>query len=146
VDSAEQILAELKRRGITHAEIAKVLGVNTTNATMLYNPSKKTGKPRRMTYDEGVQLVKKFGLKPEPETEAPGLVPLSLPVARLVVQYVASRLGQSAPQADELVEDTALDVQAFSEFASQPHLRESASHVEGFFQGLRSQNRQSSRR
>lgn len=145
MDSADQILAELKRRGITHAQIAKVLGVNTTNATMLYNPSAKTGKPRRMTYDEGVLLINKFGLKPEPEAEAPGVLALSLPVARLVVQYVASQLGHAAPQADELVEETALDVQAFSAFASQPHLRESASHVEGFFQGLRSQSRQAGR-
>ena len=144
MDSADQILAELKRRGVTHAQIAKVLGVNTTNATMLYNPSAKTGKPRRMTYDEGVMLIDQFGLKPE--TDEPRVLPLSLPVARLVVQYVASRLGNGDRQTDELVEDTAQDVQAFSAFASQPHLRESESHVEGFFQGLRSQTRLSGRK
>jgi hypothetical protein len=144
MDSADQILAKLKQRGVTHAQIAGVLGVATANATKLYNAAGKTGKPRRLTYDEAVLLIKKFDLNPATESDEVG--PLSLPVARLVVQYVASRLCQSQPVDESLVEDTARDVQAFSAFASRPHLRESESHVEGFFQGLRSQVRQLGRR
>lgn len=143
VDSADEILAELKRRNVTHAQIAAALGVATTNATKLYNPASKTGKPRRMTYDEGAMLIKAFAL--DAEGEPLRLAPLSLPVARLVVLYVASQLHMAEPVDDHIVEETARDVQAFSEFATQPHLRESESHVDGFFQGLRSQSRRSAR-
>jgi hypothetical protein len=143
VETAADILAKLKERGVKHAEIAKVLGVATPNATKLYNPAAKTGKPRSLGYDEAMLLIRHFSLE-EPVT-ATKAIPLSLPVARLVVQYVASRLGVPSTTDDALVEDIAQDVQAFSEFASERPLRESESQVQGFFLGLRAQGNRSGR-
>jgi hypothetical protein len=134
--SADDLLEALKAKGVTHAAIAKVLGVTTNNATMLYNPAKKTGKPRRLTYDEAVKLVEAFDLEEQSASDAV-LPPLSVPVARLVVLYALSKAGVDPdPHA---VEELARDIQAFSQFAAQPRMRDSESLVEGFFAGLEHQ-------
>jgi len=132
--SSDEILAKLKANGVTHERIAAVLGVTTPNATKLYNPAGKTGKPRRLAYDEAVKLIEKFEL-----TEAVKPIgPLSEPVARLLVQYVASRLGVKVSPEDPQVGELAQDIQAFSEFAAEPHVRESSDKAIGFFQALKS--------
>lgn len=133
--STSDILAALKDKGVTHERIGVVLGITTPNATKLYNPASKTGKPRKLSYDEGLKLIEEFGL-----SEAPAnLEPLSEPVARLVVLHVANVLGAS-PSADVL-DELAQDVAAFSEFVADPHARQSAEQVTGFLRALRSPRR-----
>lgn len=59
--SAQEILALLKARGVTQAEIARVLGVAQPNVATLYNPA-KTGRLRKLGYDEAMELIAAFGL------------------------------------------------------------------------------------
>ncbi|MDH4746651.1 XRE family transcriptional regulator [Sphingomonas sp. CBMAI 2297] len=66
MQTASEILAALKRRldsrEITQQDVADVLGVKQPNVSTLFNPVKRTGKPRALTYDEGVALVREFNL------------------------------------------------------------------------------------
>ena len=55
-------MALLKARGVTQAEIARVLGVAQPNVATLYNPA-KTGRLRKLGYDEAVALIAAFGLE-----------------------------------------------------------------------------------
>jgi transcriptional regulator with XRE-family HTH domain len=54
--------AKLDARKITQKQVADVLGVQQPNVSTLFNPVKKTGKPRDLGFDEGVALIEKFDL------------------------------------------------------------------------------------
>ncbi|MGF7146470.1 transcriptional regulator with XRE-family HTH domain [Sphingomonas zeicaulis] len=54
-------MALLKARGVTQAEIARVLGVAQPNVATLYNPA-KTGRLRKLGYDEAMALIAAFDL------------------------------------------------------------------------------------
>lgn len=135
MDTSEMILSALKARNVTHERIAAVLGVATKNATRLFNPDPKTGKPRKLSYDEGMALINAFGLQDDADD---GIEPMSLPVARLAVQYVAQQLGVKIDPDDERVEDLALDIQAYSEFAASSQIGENPDRAEGWLDGRRS--------
>lgn len=85
MDSSEEILAALKAQGVKQGEIAKVLGVAQPNVSALYNPVKRTGKTRELSYDEGVKLVRAFnldaGLPPLNEDGIASILNALLPLA-----------------------------------------------------------------
>ena len=134
--SAQDILDRLKAAGITHERIARVLGVSTPNATRLYNPDPKTGKCRKLGYDEGVSLVVEFGLE-DSHDETP-IEPMAVPVARLAVQYVAQQLGAKIDPDDERVEDLAQDIRAYSEFVAAAQIGDNQERAQGWLDGRRS--------
>lgn len=69
--STREILDALKARGVQQTKIAEVLGIAQSNVSTLFNPTKRTGKPRDLSYDEGVKLIREFSLTVEDEGEAP---------------------------------------------------------------------------
>lgn len=85
MDSADEILAALKAQGVKQGDIAKVLGVAQPNVSALYNPVKRTGKTRELSYDEGVKLVRAFnldtGLPPLDEDGVASILNALLPLA-----------------------------------------------------------------
>lgn len=88
--SAHDILALLKARGVTQAEIARVLGVAQPNVATLYNPA-KTGRLRKLGYDEAVALIAAFGLERDaadadaPHAQAPPAAPPPISAAALAL-------------------------------------------------------------
>jgi len=64
MDSAAEILAALREKGVKQAEIARVLNIAQPNAATLYTPA-KNGKLRKLAYDEGLALIKAFDLDVE---------------------------------------------------------------------------------
>lgn len=136
MDTSEKILAALRERNVTHARIASVLNVTTNNATRLYNPDPKTGKTRKLSFDEGMALITAFDLDNQDEDRP--IEPMSLPVARLAVQYIAQQLGVRIDPDDERVEDLALDIRAYSEFAASSQIGENLDRAEGWLDGRRS--------
>jgi|UPI0004DFBD82 hypothetical protein len=136
MDTSEKILAALRERNVTHARIASVLNVTTNNATRLYNPDPKTGKTRKLSFDEGMALISAFDLDNQDEDRP--IEPMSLPVARLAVQYIAQQLGVRIDPDDERVEDLALDIRAYSEFAASSQIGENLDRAEGWLDGRRS--------
>ena len=133
MDSQDQIIEALLARGIKQGEIARVLNVAPPNANRLFNPVGKTGKPRRLTYDEGVALIKAFGLD-QANDDAP-IAPMTVPVARLAVQYVAQQLGVRIDPDDQRVEDLALDIQAYSELAAASQIGDNLDEARGWLRG-----------
>lgn len=63
--TADDILQELRDRKIHQRDIARVLGVQQPNVSTLFAPSKKTGKTRRLGYDEAIALIGAFNLGSE---------------------------------------------------------------------------------
>jgi len=123
---ADELLAALRERGVKNAQVEETLGLPSSRVAEIF------GKRRRLQYDEGVQLIERFGIAD------PALEPLSIPVARLVVLYLAEAVGSPLRPEDPRVEELARDIRAFSSFASDPRRRQSPEAAEGFFQGLRS--------
>jgi antitoxin component HigA of HigAB toxin-antitoxin module len=121
---ADELLKILEQRGVTRAEISRVLNLPSSRVSEMY-----TGK-RRLQLDEAKTLVEKFGIEE-------GVNPLSVPIARLLILYGADSLGVPLSPEDPRVEELARDFRAFSMFAADPRVRESTEAVEGFFRGLR---------
>lgn len=63
VQSATEILGRLESKGVTRQQIADALGITQPNASKLYQPAAKTGKPRQLSYDEAVILIQRFKLE-----------------------------------------------------------------------------------
>jgi len=124
--SSEELLALMERRKIRRADIARALNVDPARVTEMYKGE------RRIRLDEAARLVEAFGLDATETT----LSPLSVPIARLLVLYASRRIGRPLAPDDPLVEDLALDFQAFSEFALDSEVRDSAEAIQGFFQAL----------
>ncbi|HYI43692.1 MAG TPA: hypothetical protein VD768_08740 [Sphingomicrobium sp.] len=125
---ADELLAALRERGVKNADIARVLDLPSSRVAEMY-----TGK-RRLQLDEAKRLVEHYGIEDR-------LNPVSVPVARLLVLYVADGLGLKLPPEDPRVEELALTVRAFSEFAADPQVRESAEAAVGFLRGVAASRR-----
>lgn len=93
MDSSQEILDALKGKGITQAAIASVLGVAQPNVSTLFNPVKRTGKPRDLSYDEGVKLIRAFAL-------ADGEAPTRQPLNENVLARLLHSLGPSLPKGE----------------------------------------------
>lgn len=128
----DELLARLDARGIRNIDIAKALGLPDSRV-----PEIKQRK-RALKLDEGVKLIRTFGLEQDPPVP-----PLDGPVLRLAVRYIAEELGASVEngQLQELIED----VRAFSSFVADPSIRRSVEAAEGFFQALRLRRPESER-
>jgi hypothetical protein len=128
VITTKELLARLRDRGIKNAEIARALNLPPPRITEMFDGA------RAVKLDEAAKLVAAFDLELEP---SPRVAPIPAPVAQLIVQHIARELGQplqsDAPQLKELAED----LRAFSEFVSDPKVRESIDLAMAFFQALR---------
>lgn len=66
MDSSSQIRealrAKLDDRQITQVEIGRALGIAQPNVATLFKPG-KNGKLRDISYDEGLKLIERFGLR-----------------------------------------------------------------------------------
>jgi hypothetical protein len=89
----------------------------------------KRGKPRELTYDEGVKLIEAFGLEQSHQAQ-----PLRSSILRLAVLHVARSL--QAPIQEAQIGELAEDLRAFSEYVANPKVRSSIEAAEGFFQAL----------
>jgi hypothetical protein len=130
----DELLARLKDKGVKNIEIARVLGLPDSRIPEIYR------KDRALKLDEGAKLVRAFGLEPSPEA-----VPLPAPILRLAVRYLAAELGHSPEEDDRQLEELLADIQAFSEFVSDPKVRRSIEAAEGFFQAMRLRRRGSAK-
>lgn len=126
----EELLTKLKEKRVRNVEIARVLGLPDSRIPEIFR------KERALKLDEGAKLVRAFGLEPSPEA-----MPLPAPILRLAVRYLASELGHSAEENDRQLEELLADIQAFSEFVSDPKVRRSIDAAEGFFQAMRLRRR-----
>jgi hypothetical protein len=122
--SANELLTTLRERGVTNADIQRVLGLPSSRVSEMF-----TGK-RRLQLDEAKKLVEEF------EIEEP-IRPLNGPIARLLVLHAATRLGARLGPEDPQVEELARDFEAVSRFAARPTVRQSVDAFEGFLEALR---------
>jgi hypothetical protein len=126
--TTKELLARLRDKGVRNADIARALDVTPSRVTEMY------GGTRALKLDEAVRLTEAFDLEPEPSQK---VAPLPGPVAQLIVQHIARELGQPlAPDAQQ-VRELAEDLRAFSEFVTDPKVRESIDLATAFFQALR---------
>lgn len=123
----DQLLEALAARGISQVEIARVLHLPSSRISEMY-----AGK-RQVKLDEAKKLVDAFGLEDQPSTP-----PINEQIARLLILHVANQLGVSMPLPDELVQELALDFQAFSRFARAHLPAPSPEATLGFLAGRRS--------
>lgn len=132
-----QLLEALERRGIKNVEIERALGLKSSRVTEIRRALKPDarGKVRDLSYDEGVKLVRAFGLEQDQQAS-----PLQLGVVRLAVRHLARRLN--APLSEPLLHDLAEDLRAFSQFVANPTVRGSVEAAEGFFHALEYRNRE----
>jgi hypothetical protein len=141
VITARELLETLDKRGVAKADIARALGIGPARVTEMYQAlglaeTKRGGdKPptRRLLWDEGYQLIQKFGLKVDPRTQ----MDLPSSIAQLAVLAVANALGSPLDPDDPKLPEIAADFQAFLRFVADPKVRESTARVEGFLEGLR---------
>jgi hypothetical protein len=126
--TGEQILARLDDAGIRKSQIARTLGIPDSRVAELY------GGRRLLKLDEAVKLVEAYNL--EEKAPAGATTPLTIPVARLLVQYVAQAVGKPLKAESPLVSELAADLRAFSVFLSDPRVRDSIQAAEGFLQGI----------
>jgi hypothetical protein len=126
--TTKELLARLRDRKVKNADIARALSLTPSRVTEMFD-----GK-RALKLDEAVKLSEAFDLEPEPSPQVPALPG---PVSQLIVQHIARELGrplaQDAPQLRELSED----LRAFSEFVTDPKVRESIDLAMAFFQAMR---------
>lgn len=122
-----QLLAALERRGISQAEIARVLGLPSSRISEMYS-----GK-RQVKLDEAKKLVDAFALE-----DGEPVPPISQQIARLLILHVANQLRAPMPLPDDLVQELALDFQAFSRFARAHLPAPSPEATTGFLAGRRS--------
>jgi len=128
----DELLDRLKEKGVRNVDIARVLGLPDSRIPGIRR------KDRKLTLDEGAKLARAFGLEPSPEA-----MPLPAPILRLAVRYMAAELGHSPEEDDRQLEELIADIQAFSEFVSDPKVRRSVQAAEGFFQAMRLRRRAS---
>jgi transcriptional regulator with XRE-family HTH domain len=123
----DQLLGALESRGISQSEIARVLGLPPSRVSEMF------GRKRQIKLDEGKKLVEAFGLD-----EADPVPPISEQTARLLILHVANRLRAPLPLPEPLLQELALDFQAFSRFARAHLPAPSPEATEGFLAGRRS--------
>lgn len=100
----DELLHALESRGVAQAEMARVLGLPSSRISEMY------ARKRQVKLDEAKKLVDAFGLE-----DAPSVPPINEQIARLLILHVANRLN--APCSDTVLQELALDFQAFSRFA-----------------------------
>jgi hypothetical protein len=126
--TTKELLARLREKKVKNADIARALNVTPSRVTEMFDGT------RALKLDEAVKLSEAFDLEPEPSPQVPALPG---PVSQLIVQHIARELGrplaQDAPQLRELSED----LRAFSEFVTDPKVRESIDLAMAFFQAMR---------
>jgi transcriptional regulator with XRE-family HTH domain len=126
--TTKELLARLRDKKVKNADIARVLNISPSRVTDLFNSD------RALKLDEAAKLAGAFDLESAPSPQVP---PLPGPVAQLIVQHIAQEIGrplaQDAPQLRELSED----LRAFSEFVTDPKVRESIDLAMRFFQAMR---------
>jgi plasmid maintenance system antidote protein VapI len=126
--TTEELLKRLDARGVANKQIADAIGVSPSRVTEMYKGE------RAIKLDEAVKLVAAFDLESEPGLEKES--PLPVPIARLVVRYVASALGVEVQDQRHILE-LAEDIRAFAEFVSDPKVRQSLVAAEAFFAAMR---------
>jgi transcriptional regulator with XRE-family HTH domain len=126
--TTKELLARLREKKVKNADIARALGVTPSRVTEMFDGT------RALKLDEAAKLSEAFDLEPPPSPQVPAL---PAPVSQLIVQHIARELGrplaQDAPQLLELTED----LRAFSEFVTDPKVRESIDLAMAFFQAMR---------
>ena len=122
-----ELLRRLADRKVRNADIARTLGVSPSRVTEIQKGM------RAIKLDEAVKLVAAFALE---ESPSPKVLPLPVPIARLVVRYVAAELCHAAPT-ELAVEEIAQDVRAFAEYVSDPQVRGSLAGAEAFFHAMK---------
>jgi transcriptional regulator with XRE-family HTH domain len=123
----EQLLRALENRGISQAEMARVLGLPSSRISEMY-----AGR-RQVKLDEAKRLVEAFDLD---DTEP--VPPISEQTARLLILHVANQLRVPTPLPDDVLRELALDFQAFSRFARAHLPAPSLEATTGFLAGRRS--------
>jgi len=104
MDNAAEIRAALKAkldaRQITQKEIGVTLGIQQPNVATLFTPG-KNGKLRGIDFDEGMKLIRRFGLD-DPESAKPALLNeavLGRLLHALAPSFPSSDVSESAAQA-----------------------------------------------
>lgn len=126
--TTSELLARLEARGIRNADIARAIGVTPSRVTEM-----KKGE-RAIKLDEAARLVATFDLE---EGSSPPEQALPVAAARLVVRYLALELGAEVDESSPQIAELAEDVRAFSEFVTDPKVRDSIEAAEAFFQAMR---------
>jgi transcriptional regulator with XRE-family HTH domain len=122
-----QLLEALQERGVSQAEMARVLRLPSPRISEMY-----AGK-RQIKLDEAKRLVDAFGLD-----DVQAAPPINEQTARLLVLHVANRLRLPLSPDDDRVQELALDFQAFSKFARAHLPAPSPDATSGFLEGRRS--------
>lgn len=124
----DELLARLNQKveakEIRNADIARATGLPSSRIPGLLRGD------RRIYFDEAVKLVAAFELEP--------VLPVSLlphAIYRLVASHVAECVG--AEPDDEMLEELAADLGAFSRFVADPQVRESIDAAETFLRAMR---------
>jgi transcriptional regulator with XRE-family HTH domain len=123
----QQLLAALEARGISQAEMARVLGLPSSRISEMY-----AGK-RQIKLDEAKRLVDAFGL--DDSSPVPSI---NEQTARLLILHVANQLRVPMRPEDDRLQELALDFQAFSRFARAHLPAPSPEATLGFLEGRKS--------
>lgn len=121
----DSLLRKLDERQIRNVDIARALNLPDSRIPEI---RKKT---RALKLDEAAKLVQVFQLESNQEAS-----PLPPAILRLVVQYVALRMGVQESRIQAHADEVTEDLRAFSEFASDPKVRRSIEAAEGFFRAM----------
>lgn len=121
----DALLQGLRAKNPKNVDVARVLGLPDSRIPEIYR------KDRKLSLDEGAKLVQAFELEPDR-----GASPLPAAILRLVVQYVALKLGAPLEANRGRVDELTEDLRAFSEFVSDPKVRRSIEAAEGYFHAL----------
>ena len=122
------LLAALKVRNITQAQISRALGLPSSRIAEIF------GGRRQVKLDEAAKLVEAFDL--EPEQMVSNL--FNEHIARLLVLHILIRAGVRVDPAGPMVAELAADLQAFVRFVQRLHAQPSQDAVVGFLEGRRS--------
>lgn len=122
----DELLARLQAKGVRNVDMARALDLPESRIPEI---KKKT---RSLKLDEAAKLVRAFGLE-----QAGEAIPLHPAVLRLVVLYVATSLGAPVDGREHQIAELSEDLRAFSEYVSDPRVRQSIEAAEGFFQAMR---------
>lgn len=133
---AAELLMILERRGVTRADIGRLLDLPSSRVSEMY--SAITGgksKSRRLQLDEAKKLVEFYRL--ENGAESPAASPLSELAAKQMAIYAAAHLDAAVDPDDPRVDELARVYRAFAQFAADPRARESEEAILAFLQGYR---------
>lgn len=119
----DELLDRLEAKKVRNVEIARALNLPDSRVPEIKR------RERKLSLDEGVKLIRAFGLELDCRVQ-----PLPQAVYRLVVRHVARALRVET--SDEQLRDLTEDLSAFAEFVSDPKVRKSLDAAEAFFQAM----------